>query len=109
MSTSTLPEPRAPGSNRRGRPKQAVYLIEPDSSFRPQRPWTFPDAIVSGKLHAKNLTVRQAVGFVFAHNKVALQAFQQGKPIESWAIVARWVKPRRRYSQPAARQEGGAQ
>jgi len=75
--------------------KQSVFLCRVPETFRPQRPWTVPEEVLSATLHAKNLTVPDANGFARAHNKRQVQAVMEGKPVESWAIVSRGLKPRR--------------
>jgi len=73
---------------------EAVYLATVNADFCPERPWHLPDAATSLTLHCKNLTTDQAAGFIFAHNKRELEAFQRGEPISTWAIVVRRTKPR---------------
>ena len=91
----------------------AIYIATVPASFRPQRLWDVTPEILSARLHSKNLAMSVALGFARAHNLAQVQALEHGRPIETWAIVMRHLKPERRHgrprnSVPAARQEGGA-
>ena len=90
--------------------RQAVYVCSVPPGFKPQRLWDFPAEILSARLHAKNLPMRDALGFARAYNQGQVQALQhEHRPIESWAIVCRHLKPNW-HGHPllkAEQQEGG--
>ena len=53
--------------------KQAVFVGTTPTDFRPQRPWDVPPALEALELHAKNLSMTQALGFARVFNKRALE------------------------------------
>jgi len=89
----------------------AVYICAVQPTFRPQRLWDTPDEILTGKLYAKNLTISVALDFARVHNAPQVQALiHDRRPIESWAIVARHLKPEYRdHPLRAVGQTGGAE
>lgn len=75
--------------------REAVYLATVPESFSPDRCWTLPESATDLKLYAKKLSYEQAAGFVSTHNGERIEARKlTGEPIGTWAIFAKWVKPR---------------
>jgi hypothetical protein len=73
----------------KGKARNAVYVVTVPESFRPERPWTFPDQISAGELYAKNLAMVHALGFVRTFNKRQLALnFAEHR----WAIVVKQTK-----------------
>jgi hypothetical protein len=88
----------------------AVFICTVSPVFKPQRCWDVPDEILSARLHAKNLSMPVALDFARVHNIAQVQALAQDhRPIESWAIVMRHLKPEwKNHPLRVDAQEGGA-
>ena len=72
----------------------AVLICKVPPTFKPQRCWDVPTEILSGYLHAKNLSMPTALGFARVHNIEQVDTLVRiHRPIESWAIVMRHLKP----------------
>ena len=84
------------------RGREAVFLVYPPTDWKPQRFWSIPPSFTGGELHAKNLVMREALGFARIHNKQAVQSQQQGNALGKWAIVSRCLRPRYRPAKGGA-------
>ena len=83
--------------------RHAVYLLAVPLEWKPQRPWDFPPEATACVLVAKNLPMRDAVGYVRSHNKREMDArLHRGEPTGQWAIVAKYTRPRCRWVDSAA-------
>ena len=93
-------------ASRKGR--MAVYLASVPADWRPQRVWDWPPEFGAAKLQEKNLTPPAAISFARVHNMEQMRANQhERRPIVSWAIVCRHLRPCWRNRQPQG-ENGGA-
>jgi hypothetical protein len=90
--------------------KQAVFIVTTPPDFKPQRPWDVPPSFAVGTLYAKNLSIREAVGFARTFNKRAVQARERHQWDHRWAILSKHLRPHRRWQQAQTESEkGGAE
>jgi len=90
--------------------RQTVFLARVPADWKPQRPWSVPPAILSAERLAHNVSMIEAVALARAHNRSQLQRVYRRLPVESWAIVAKYLRPRKDFSkadQSAANAAGG--
>ena len=78
--------------SRKGR--QTVLLAQVPTDWSPQRPWKVPPAIASAERFAQNLSMGEAVTLARANNRVQVQRAYSRLPVESWAILAKHLRPR---------------
>ena len=66
------------------RKKNAVYIVTVSESFRPQRPWDFPDLASAGELYARNITLCEAKDFCRVFNR---RQMATGLVERKWALA----------------------
>lgn len=79
-----------------------VFLVRVPVDWKPQRIWNVPPEILSGESIA-SLPASEALIMARRHNRTQLQRVQQRKPIETWAIACRPLRPFRWFSEEESR------
>jgi len=94
MSSLTTPQAGGPigniGHHCKGR--QAVYIVDTPTDWKPTSCWSFPPTILAGELYVKNVNEAGAFGFAQTFNQAALKSLYANRFNGRWALAARHLK-----------------
>ena len=72
-------------------PRNAVYIVVTEESFRPTRPWHLPQNLTAAELLTKNVSWQRAAAFARVFNKAQLE---RGLADRRWAVAVGHTKYR---------------